>query len=33
MTTSAKARRLAFAAVLAAAGYLVGLWQDWSVSR
>ena len=33
MTTSAKARGLAFAAVLAAAGYLVGLWQDWPALR
>lgn len=33
MTTSAKARGLAFAAVLAAVGYLVGLWRDWPVLR
>src|SRR5262245_6670189 len=33
MTTSAKARGLAFAAVLAAAGYAVGLRQDWPLLR
>jgi alkenylglycerophosphocholine hydrolase len=33
MTTSAKARGLAFVAFLAAALYLVGLWRDWPVLR
>jgi uncharacterized membrane protein YhhN len=33
MTTSAKARGLAFVAVLAAAGYLLGLARDWSGLR
>jgi alkenylglycerophosphocholine/alkenylglycerophosphoethanolamine hydrolase len=33
MTISAKARGLAFVAVLAAAGYLVGLGRDWPVLR
>ena len=33
MTISAKARGLAFVAVLAAAAYLVGLWRDWPALR
>jgi alkenylglycerophosphocholine hydrolase len=33
MTTSAKASGLAFVALLAAAGYLVGLWRDSSILR
>ena len=33
MTTSAKASGLAFVALLAAAGYLVGLWRDWPMLR
>jgi len=33
MTTSAKARGLAFVAFVAAAGYLVGLWRDWPTLR
>jgi uncharacterized membrane protein YhhN len=33
MTTSAKARGLAFVALLAAAGYVIGLWQDWPALR
>ena len=33
MTTSAKARGLAFAAAVAAIGYLAGLWRDWPALR
>jgi alkenylglycerophosphocholine hydrolase len=33
MSTSAKARALAFVALFAAAGYLVGLGQDWPALR
>jgi alkenylglycerophosphocholine/alkenylglycerophosphoethanolamine hydrolase len=33
MTTSARARGLAFVALVAAAGYLVGLWRDWPALR
>jgi len=33
MTTSAKARGLAFVAVVAAFGYVVGLWRDWPALR
>jgi len=33
MTTSAKARGLAFAAAVAVIGYLAGLWGDWPMLR
>lgn len=33
MTISARARGLAFVAVVAASGYVVGLWRDWPMLR